>query len=196
MVKSEYYINKLAEFTRNAPKFRQLVKGIVDKEVATQNAVKNNFYGFVDVYKAKGGGLDRIGQLVGLIRSAIDLDDTSIVVPDRVYRLAILGKILQNSSLTTVKDIEEKVNTVFGNLMRLDIEDHQNMTATYHIEILEVGEDTPLLTELANKGYFTPKPSGVGIFYNVSVFTETPLVYDSEEDDGLYDATHYDGHED
>lgn len=195
MPRVNYYMNKLAEFTRNAPNFRALVRAIVDKEVATQTAIQQNFIGFMDVYSVEGIALDRLGKIVGLERSGLDFDDKSIEAPDRVYRIAILGKILQNISLTTIKDIEEKVNTIFGDLMFLTIDDHQDMTATYNIDILEVGEDTPLLVELANKGYFTPKPSGVGVFYNVSIVTETPLHYDSNEEDGLYDVTHYDSEE-
>ena len=184
------YINKLCSFTYSSPKFRAFLEGILKEFVELQQKVDTLLLNS-DIINATGIYLDRIGEIIGLPRQNIIFSDPTIVITDDMYRYAILGKIAQNSTIGSVEEIEQLITNIFGDLMTLTITDNQDMSATYNVDIQEIGTDTLYLIEMVNNGYLTPKPSGVKINYNITTKTTKKLVYDAIDDTGKYDITDY-----
>ena len=187
---SSKYMKNLASFTRSSPIFRDLVNGLVNEYVGIQEKIDiilNNS----DIYIATDIYLDRIGEIIGLPRKDIILSDPAVTISDDIYRYSIFGKIAQNSTSGSVEEIEQDVADVFGDLLTFSITDNLDMTATYNIAIVASSTDIAYLIELAQNGYFTPKPSGVLINYNVSTISVNKLVYDDPTNAGKYDITDY-----
>ena len=113
---------------------------------------------------ATGAQLDDIGSLVGISRTLpIDNADIDPVLDDNAYRKVIRAKIMKNHWDGTMQGMQRIIANLYPGLP-WDIIDNQDMTMTVYI-------NDPLISEqdksLLFNGFILPKPSGVGINYQI-----------------------------
>lgn len=124
----------------------------------------NQFDVLFNLDKATGSQLDDIGTLVGISRTLpIDDPDINPVLSDEAYRKVIKAKIMRNHWDGTMQGMQKIMQSLFPGLP-YDIVDNQDMTITiYIIDPTISAEDKALIFN----GFILPKPSGVGVTYQI-----------------------------
>lgn len=192
------YVKLIPSQHSDKPKFMALIEAYANSYIALQ-AVSNGFIDDFFVDTAIGVQLDAVGLWVGVSRvlkepitgvyftfdsavigetwdtgiwkSRFENSDELIILPDRLYRLAIKLKIMENHWDGTITDLYTIWDTLFADLeAQLYIQDNQDMTFTAYFVTTKLSEAEKRIIE--NSGLF-PKPAGVTLIY---VFTDTPPV--------------------
>ena len=126
--------------------------------------VLNEFNILFNLDVATGAQLDDIGSLVGISRTLpIDNADIDPVLDDNAYRKVIRAKIMKNHWDGTMQGMQNILSALYPGLP-CDIIDNQNMTMTVYINDPTISvQDKALLFN----GFILPKPSGVGVNYQI-----------------------------
>lgn len=113
--------------------------------------------------------LDKIGSLLGIPRALPTSNpDIPTYLTNELYQLVIRAKILTNQWDGTIEGLQVIMASLYPNLS-YEIYDAQDMT--YSIIINSPNESAATLA-LLTEGFMLPKPSGVGVTYQV---ISTPL---------------------
>lgn len=150
------------------PRFMATLQAILEKIDAGTMVAKDiplEFY----VQSAKGQQLDLLGQIVGADRRfpPVTVPGYPETLPDDLFRMVILAKIVQNQWDGTGDGFREIWESTLDSIMDATYYDNQDMTMDAAIE----GELEPLMVEMILHGYILPKPMGVRM--NVGVTSKT-----------------------
>lgn len=158
----QYFLDRQPAWNLEFPKYTDWLTAVSEFFVDESQVTIDTITGIgLDV--AVGDALDKLGEVVGIKRSQVELDSELLPDDDR-YRKIIGGKIAQNNWDGSYEGFTNILNTVFLGSLVFSIVDNQNMTITIVVEGLSDAEDLELLV----KGYYTPKPMGVGIIFALS----------------------------
>ena len=121
--------------------------------------------GKFDVQTATGEQLDILAQFVGADRRfpPVSVPGYDPLLNDEMFRMMILGLIVQNQWDGTNESFRELWDSTLGEWLDSTYTDNQDMTISADI----IGTVEPLLTELILAGYIIPKPAGVQL--NVTI---------------------------
>ena len=172
------------------PKFVALVS-LLTQAIDSNTQLVNSFQTLFDVDTAVGQQLDYTGQWIGITRNVypsissafFSLDTANLgldqgywqgildvggftVLPDEAYRQILYAKIAINTwDGTTNSALKILQNALPG--VYVSILDNQNMSITISIS----GTLDALQKQLIEQGYFTARPAGVAVTYDIgSVF--------------------------
>lgn len=157
------YLKLITSEHATSKKFIEYTKATIDMVSPAVN-VLNEFDALFNLSTATGAQLDDLGSLVGISR-VLPIDNTDIdpVLTDDTYRKVIKAKILKNHWDGTMDGMRQIMSVLYKNLP-YDIIDNQDMTMTVYITDPTISaQDKALLFN----GFILPKPSGVGINYQV-----------------------------
>lgn len=157
------YLKLITSEHATSKKFIEYTKATIDMVSPAVN-VLNEFDALFNLSTATGSQLDDLGSLVGISR-VLPIDDADIdpVLTDDAYRKVIQAKIMKNHWDGTMEGMRQIMSTLYKNLP-YDIIDNQDMTMTVYITDPTISaQDKALLFN----GFILPKPSGVGINYQV-----------------------------
>lgn len=145
-------------------------------------SIATNIIEGFDVDSAVGVQLDIIGRIVGVSRILkFQPTQDSPVMTDKVYRLCIKAKIIQNQWKGNAEDLTAAWMTLFPETKIFEIQDLQDMS----FNIVISGDFSTLEREIITNGYILPKPQGVRInTLNIVDMTGLPLF--SYDYDTLY----------
>lgn len=158
----QYFLNRQPAWNLEFPKYTSWLTGVseffVDESQVTLDAITG-----IGLDAAIGDALDKLGEVVGIKRTQVELNSQLLLTDDK-YRKVIKGKIAQNNWDGTFEGFTSILNLIFTGDLVFTVVDNQDMTITIVVQGLDDAEDLELLT----KGYFTPKPMGVGITFSLS----------------------------
>lgn len=158
----QYFLNRQPAWNLEFPKYTDWLTAVseffVDESQVTLDAITG-----IGLDVAIGDALDKLGEVVGIKRTQVGLDSEALL-SDTQYRKVIKGKVAQNNWDGSYEGFTAILNLIFEGDLVFTVVDNQDMTITIVVEGLEDAEDLELLT----KGYFTPKPMGVGIIFSLS----------------------------
>lgn len=145
----------------NKPKFMAWLTAVLQPvdDVASLAAGMHTYF---DLDTAVGAQMNTLGEIVGVGR-ALNFQpsgESSPVLNDDLYQLALQAKIAKNQWDGTVDQIPEIWNNLFPQV-RLVISDNQDMS----MSVLIFGLATQFEKDLVSNGYIIPKPQGVSIAY-------------------------------
>jgi len=157
------YLKLITSEHATSKKFIEYTKATIDMVSPTVD-VLNEFDTLFNLSTAIGAQLDDLGSLVGISR-VLPIDDADIdpVLTDDAYRKVIQAKIMKNHWDGTMEGMRQIMSKLYSNLP-YDIVDNQDMTTTVYITDPTISaQDKALLFN----GFILPKPSGVGINYQI-----------------------------
>ncbi len=157
------YLKLITSEHATSVNFIKYVKATLDMSSPIVD-VLNEFNTLFNLNVATGVQLDDIGSLVGISRTLpIDNVDIDPVLDDITYRKVIRAKILKNHWDGTMQGMQTILSTLYPGLP-CDIIDNQDMTMTVYINDPTISaQDKALLFN----GFILPKPSGVGVNYQI-----------------------------
>lgn len=157
------YLKLITSEHATSVNFLKYVKATLDMNSPIVD-VLNEFNTLFNLNVATGIQLDDIGSLVGISRTLpIDNADIDPVLNDAAYRKVIRAKILKNHWDGTMQGMQTILSTLYPGLP-CDIIDNQDMTMTVYINDPTISaQDKALLFN----GFILPKPSGVGVNYQI-----------------------------
>ena len=158
------YLDDIESQHASKPKYMAHMTALLEKVDDATQVIKEMPTVF-DIYSAVGQQLDILGEIVGIDRrhSIVDLPDASELLDDKSFRLVILTKIIQNQWDGTGEKFQEIWNSAFGTMIESSWHDNQDMT----IDLSIVGDIPYDLVLMIQRGYYLPKPMGVGM--NITV---------------------------
>lgn len=162
------YLKLITSEYANMPKYNAYVKTFLDM-VSPAVDMLDSFNTIFKLSTATGDQLDKIGSIIGVGR-VLPTDNVNIppILPDGLYRTVLMSKIYSNQWNGTREGLESILDSVFPG-MAYEIVDAQDMT--YMVSIINPNSDQTSVA-LLTEGYILPKPSGVGVNYNI---VERPL---------------------
>lgn len=157
------YLKLITSEHATSVNFLKYVKATLDMNSPIVD-VLNGFNTLFNLDVATGVQLDDIGSLVGISRTLpIDNADIDPVLDDNAYRKVIRAKIMKNHWDGTMQGMQTILSTLYPGLP-CDIIDNQDMTMTVYINDPTISaQDKALLFN----GFILPKPSGVGVNYQI-----------------------------
>ena len=159
-----YYANLLIIQYRQKPQAYATIKATTKAAIINQLplAVQNAF----DLETAVGVQLDILGKYVVVVRTRSHFSG-AVTLDDDDFRQLIKIKIIQNSSGSSLADIQNLLQLFFPGV--LFVFDHQDMRMSYYLDSNEISTE---LAEFFVMGGFLPRPMGV----QLSVLTFAPVL--------------------
>lgn len=157
------YLKLITSEHATSVNFLKYVKATLDMNSPIVD-VLNEFNTLFNLNVATGVQLDDIGSLVGISRT-LPIDNAGIdpVLDDITYRKVIRAKIMKNHWDGTMQGMQTILSTLYPGIP-CDIIDNQDMTMTVYINDPTISaQDKALLFN----GFILPKPSGVGVNYQI-----------------------------
>lgn len=157
------YLKLITSEHASSENFIKYTKSTLDMVSPVVDAL-NQFNVLFNLDKAVGSQLDDIGTLAGISR-ALPIDDPDInpVLSDETYRKVIKAKIMQNHWDGTMQGMQKIMQSLFPGLP-YDIVDNQDMTITIYIIDPTISAENKALIF---NGFILPKPTGVGVRYQI-----------------------------
>jgi hypothetical protein len=173
-----YYANLLILQYREKPNAYETVK--TNTEAAIINQLPLTVQDAFSLETAVGVQLDTVGKYIGASRVGYDFSGPVTLVDDD-YRQLLKIKIIQNSSGSSLADIQNLIATYFPGT--LYVFDYQDMRISYYFDS---NAGTLELAQFFVKGGFLPKPMAV----QMGVLIYAPVL-DKFFGFGTYDAPAY-----
>lgn len=146
---------------RNKTKFVLWLTEYLEKLHSGELTTKQLVVDF-DLDAAIGAQLDVIGEIVGISRYlTFEPQHGPKLLQDEKYRLILKAKISFNQWDGTIEGIYSVWDALYSDIAML-IRDNQNLTITAII----VGLNSDYDRELAENGFFVPKPMGISMEYS------------------------------
>lgn len=159
------YMNLVTSEYAEAEKFNTMLYTFLEKNLDTVFLGMDMAEGgFFNLEVAYGDQLDKLGELVNVSR-ILPISDPDIppVLDDDLYRKVIKARILANHWDGTLEGLFKILNAIFPDVA-FEIIDNQNMT----MNILVIDPNiSPTDSALIVNGFILPKPSGVGVTYQI-----------------------------
>lgn len=148
-----YYANLLILQYRSKPKAFATIRAVAKAAIINQIplAVQDAF----NLDTAIGVQLDVLGKYAGVTRNGYDFSGP-VTLDDENFRQLIKIQIIQNSSGSSLADIDNLLEIFFENV--IFVFDHKDMRMSYYIDSNEVSTE---LAEFFVMGGFLPRPMGV-----------------------------------
>lgn len=162
MADIERYLNRIEIQHRLRPKFIALATDLLERLDSAHDIMKQ-VPSLYNVNTAVGEQLDKIGEMIGIIRKDIpelvpgitpeDIED------DELFRTIILSKIAQDNWDGTNEGLNEIWETTAARSFEIVLKDNQNMS----IDVTIMGDVDDAVATLLDNEYIVPKPMGVSI---------------------------------
>lgn len=178
MADIERYLNRVEIQHRLRPKFIALATDLLERLDSAHDIMKA-VPSLYNVNTAVGEQLDKIGEMIGIIRKDIpelvpgitpaDIED------DELFRTIILSKIAQDNWDGTNEGLNEIWETTAARSFEIELKDNQNMS----IDVTIMGDVDDAVATLLDNEYIVPKPMGVSIdtFIHVDNDFELTKIY-------------------
>ena len=166
MADIQRYLDGIESQHQSAPKFMATATVLLEKVDGAHQLMKD-MPAYFNVNDAVGNQQDILGERVGTDRrhSVMDIPGAAELLDDESFRRVLLTKVVQNQWNGTGKKFLEIWETAFGSTIEATWYDNQDMS----MDVYLVG-DIPLdLVRMIQRGYYIPRPMGVGMSITVVV---------------------------